>query len=94
MNSLKNHILIAMPHLADPYFGKSVVLLCDHTKDGAMGIVVNRPISDPELKKLFSEIYPEGENLLKKNSAVYFGGPVISKGESFYTLRRYLQREP
>ena len=56
MNSLKNHILIAMPHLADPYFGKSVVLLCDHTTEGAMGIVVNRPISDPELKKLFSEI--------------------------------------
>ena len=54
MNSLKNHILIPMPHLSDPCFGKSVVLLCDHTTDGAMGIVVNRPISDPELKKLFS----------------------------------------
>ena len=65
MNSLKNHILIAMPHLADPYFGKSVVLLCDHTTEGAMGVVVNRPISDPELKKLFSEIYPEGKHLLK-----------------------------
>ena len=46
-----------MPHIADPYFGKSVVLLCDHTTEGAMGVVVNRPISDPELKKLFSEIY-------------------------------------
>tara|TARA_Y100000758_G_scaffold236297_1_gene172651 strand:- start:35 stop:592 length:558 start_codon:yes stop_codon:yes gene_type:complete len=77
MNSLKNHILIAMPHLADPYFGKSVVLLCDHTTEGAMGIVVNRPISDPELKKLFSEIYPQGNSLLNKYSSVYFGGPVM-----------------
>ena len=86
MNSLKNHILIAMPHLADPYFGKSVVLLCDHTKDGAMGIVVNRPISDPELKNLFSEIYPGGENLLKKNSAIYFGGPMmIERGIVLHT---------
>jgi len=77
MNSLKNHILIAMPHLSDPYFGKSIVFLCDHTTEGAMGIVVNRPISDPELKKIFSEIYPDGKSLLKKNSAVYFGGPVM-----------------
>ena len=77
MNSLKNHILIAMPHLSDPCFGKSVVLLCDHTTEGAMGIVVNRPISDPELKRLFSEIYPDGNSLLKKNSSVYFGGPVM-----------------
>jgi len=85
-NSLKNHILIAMPHLTDPYFGKSVVLLCDHTKDGAMGIVVNRPISDPELKTLFKTIYPEGQKLINKNSAVYFGGPVmIERGIVLHT---------
>ena len=79
-------MLIAMPHLADPYFGRSIVLLCDHTKDGAMGIIVNRPILDPELKKLFYEIYPEGGNLLKNSSDVYFGGPVmIERGIVLHT---------
>ena len=38
MNSLQNHILIAMPHMVDPYFGKAVVYICEHTKEGAMGL--------------------------------------------------------
>ena len=75
-----------MPHMTDPYFGKSVVLMCDHTTDGAMGLVVNRPIADPDLKKLCSEVYPDGKYILKKNSSVYFGGPVmIEKGIVLHT---------
>jgi len=86
MNSLKNRILIAMPHMADPYFGKSVVLVCDHSKEGAMGLVVNRPISDPDLRKLFSDVYPDGKRIFKKNPSVYFGGPVmIERGIVLHT---------
>ena len=43
IDSLTNHILIAMPTLADPNFFQSVVLICQHTHEGAMGIVINRP---------------------------------------------------
>ncbi|HIO39976.1 MAG TPA: hypothetical protein EYN29_00325, partial [Candidatus Marinimicrobia bacterium] len=57
MSSLKNHILISMPHMQDPYFGKTVILICEHTKDGAMGLIINRPFQEPDMKDLFSEIY-------------------------------------
>lgn len=77
MKTLKNHILIAMPHMQDPYFSHTVVLICEHTEDGAMGLIINRPFEDPDLKELFTEIYAENEDLLKIVPRVYFGGPVM-----------------
>ncbi len=77
MNSLQNHILIAMPHMVDPYFGKAVVYICEHTIDGTMGLVINRPFMEPDLKKLFTEIYEDNENILKIVPTVHFGGPVM-----------------
>ena len=56
MSSLKNHILISKPHMQDPYFGKTVILICEHTKDGAMGLIINRPFQEPDMEDLFSEI--------------------------------------
>ena len=44
INSLKNHFLIAMPTLTDPYFKKSVVYLCEHDAEGAMGFIINFPV--------------------------------------------------
>lgn len=77
MGSLKNHILIAMPHLQDPYFGQAVVFIAEHTKEGAMGLIVNKPFEDPELKQLFTDIFEDKQNLLKVVSKVFFGGPVM-----------------
>ena len=86
MNSLQNHILIAMPHMVDPYFGKAVVYICEHTKEGAMGLVINRPFIEPDLKKLFTEIYEDNENILKIVPTVHFGGPVmIERGIVLHT---------
>lgn len=42
---LTNQFLIAMPNLADPNFYRTVTLLCAHNSEGAMGIVINRPLS-------------------------------------------------
>jgi putative transcriptional regulator len=77
MGSLQNNILIAMPHMVDPYFGKSVILICEHSVDGAMGLIINRPFQEPNLKKLFSEISKESEEILGIIPTVYFGGPVM-----------------
>jgi len=44
MMNLTHHFLIAMPQLADAFFGRSVVYLCQHGKHGAMGLVINRPM--------------------------------------------------
>jgi putative transcriptional regulator len=86
MGSLKNSILIAMPHLQDPYFAKSVVYICDHSKDGAMGLIINRPFEEPGLKNLFVDVYSENADLLEVVHTLYFGGPVmIERGIILHT---------
>lgn len=42
--SLSNHFLIAMPGMADPNFSTTVTLVCEHNANGALGVVVNRPM--------------------------------------------------
>ena len=42
--SLANQFLIAMPLLADPNFSRTVTLLCEHSADGALGVVINRTL--------------------------------------------------
>lgn len=42
--NLQHHFLIAMPSLPDPLFKRSVVYICEHNSDGAMGIVINKPV--------------------------------------------------
>ena len=73
--NLTGHFLIAMPAMADPYFAKSVTLVCEHNEQGAMGIVVNRPI-DMNLKELFQQVELDMEDQSLGASPVHFGGPV------------------
>ena len=54
--SLTNHLLIAMPTLADPNFSQSVTIVCEHTDKGALGIVVNKPL--PEIWPPKLELFP------------------------------------
>ena len=65
--SLNNHLLIAMPHLKDTIFNKSVILICDHNKEGTMGFITNKPIIK---NKISDELFE------KFKSNIYFGGPV------------------
>ena len=81
MGALENHILISMPHLRDPYFNKSIVLICEHSKDGALGLIINKPFEKPRLKRLFNNFDRENDELLKIPQKLYFGGPVsIERG--------------
>ena len=77
MNSvnLTDNFLIAMPSLEDLYFSRALVYICEHNENGALGIIVNRPI-DMTLARLFEkiDIKLDAENL--NNLPVYFGGPV------------------
>lgn len=43
--SLRDHFLIAMPSMAEPHFNHSVIYICEHSPEGAMGIVINLPLS-------------------------------------------------
>ena len=72
---LSHHFLIAMPAMTDPFFAKSLAYICEHNGQGAMGIVVNRPIS-LTLSELFAQInMPLNQNELE-DMPVHFGGPV------------------
>ena len=75
MTTLAGHLLVAMPQMQDPRFARSVVYLCAHNEDGAMGLVVNRLLDDvtwPALmKQLGIEIKAESDD-----RRIHFGGPV------------------
>jgi putative transcriptional regulator len=72
---LTHHFLIAMPNMVDPYFAKSLTYICEHNDQGALGVVVNRPI-DLSLQALFERINLKLEPNELHDLPVYFGGPV------------------
>ena len=74
---LPGHFLIAMPGMADPRFSKSVIYLCTHNEDGAMGLVVNKLIGSLSFKELLKQMEIETGNF-NSNVEVHFGGPVES----------------
>jgi putative transcriptional regulator len=49
-------LLIAMPTMADPRFAQSVIFVCAHTAEGAMGIVLNRPLEQPSFDDLLRQL--------------------------------------
>jgi putative transcriptional regulator len=83
--NLTQHFLIAMPSMADPHFAKSLTYVCEHNEQGALGVVVNRPI-EMNLHSLLEQvsIAPEKEEF--KSVAVHFGGPVqVDRGFVLHT---------
>ncbi len=78
--NLTGHFLIAMPAMTDPYFARSVTYICEHNAQGAMGVVINRPI-EMSLDDLFDQIHLEIHDKSLGQSPVHFGGPVqIERG--------------
>lgn len=78
--NLTGHFLIAMPAMTDPYFARSVTYICEHNPQGAMGVVINRPI-EMSLDDLFDQIHLEISDKDLGQSSVHFGGPVqIERG--------------
>lgn len=78
--NLTGHFLIAMPAMTDPYFARSVTYICEHNEQGAMGVVINRPI-EMRLDDLFDQIHLELIDKALGQTPVHFGGPVqIERG--------------
>lgn len=73
--NFSGHLLIAMPNLTDPFFSKSLTLICAHNADGAMGVIINKPI-DMQYGELFEKIELQLENTQLNEQPVLFGGPV------------------
>jgi putative transcriptional regulator len=77
LTSLAGHMLIAMPQMQDRRFERSVILLCAHSADGAMGLVINKLIDSLTLPELLDQLGIAAAGL-KGTSHVHFGGPVES----------------
>ena len=73
--NLTHHFLIAMPSMADPNFAHTLTYVCEHNPDGALGLVVNRPI-EMTLSSLFEQIDVPLSGAALRETAVLFGGPV------------------
>jgi putative transcriptional regulator len=69
--SLRGKLLLASPTLLDPNFVRTVVLIAEHTEEGAMGLVLNRPAASS-----VSEAVPDLAWLTGDEELVYVGGPV------------------
>ena len=73
--SLTNHFLIAMPGLQDPNFSRTVTYVCEHTDQGAMGIIINRP-TEVTLGELLDQLDIPTRLDAVRDTLVYQGGPV------------------
>ena len=77
--NLTNHFLVAMPGMKDPYFQRSVIYVCEHNEEGAMGLMINTPI-DITIGKMLEKVDLESAHpkLLTESldKPVLNGGPV------------------
>lgn len=92
---LTGKLLIAMPDMEDPRFSQSVVLMCSHSAEGAMGLILNKPVPELTLSDLLRQLEVEGTQ--HASQPVHFGGPVeTSRGFVLHSAeyRSALQSEP
>ncbi len=76
-NNYANQLLISMPNLKDPPFEKAVIYICQHSEQGAMGLVLTHPLK-PKLSELFTQLditLPKDTTTID-NTDLYLGGPV------------------
>jgi putative transcriptional regulator len=78
---LDGQLLIAMPTMTDPRFHRSVIYMCAHSAEGAMGLIINQRAPNITLPRLLEqlEIIPEGPRrkaIRVSSLAVHMGGPV------------------
>lgn len=75
LQELTGKLLIAMPGIGDSRFSRSLVLVCAHEPDYAMGIALNKPIDDLTLPQLLTQLGIE-QDIRVPDTAVLSGGPV------------------
>lgn len=72
---LTGQLLIAMPGLMDPRLSQAVIYMCAHTSEGAMGIMLNRPLEQPSFEDLLRQLHVEPVPPARR-IRLFVGGPV------------------
>ena len=86
MSSLRGKLLVAGPTLLEPTFHRTVILVCEHDPDGAMGLVLNRPSPIPA-----DQAIPELHEALGEDESLWVGGPVQTT--SVVVLAEFAERD-
>lgn len=73
--SLVGQLLVAAPDIGDPRFSHTVVLIVQHSRDGTLGIAINRPIGEQPIAKLLGSTGQDDRGV-SGNVRVFAGGPV------------------
>ena len=88
--NLCGKLLIAMPGMGDPRFDKSVVYICAHSDDGAMGLVINKPTPEVTFAELLKQLEIEATG--GRDTGIYFGGPVeLGRGFVLHSADYHLE---
>lgn len=74
-NSLEQQLLLAMPQLDDAWFKESVILLLEHSEEGAMGFSINKP-APISINEVLSQLNIINQNIDTSAHSVVMGGPV------------------
>ena len=72
---LAGQLLVATPLVSSPGFARSVILMCSHDADGAMGIIINHIIENISYKDLFDQLSLKQDHQIG-HLPVHYGGPV------------------
>jgi putative transcriptional regulator len=77
--NLANHFLVAMPGMKDPYFQRSVIYVCEHNDEGAMGIMISTPI-DVTVANMLKQIQVELPIASQTTHSKSLDEPVLNGG--------------
>ncbi len=89
LSSLEGKLLIAMPGMGDPRFDRSVVFLCSHDDEGAMGLIINKPSAEVTFAALMEQLKLTTADRLPE-IPIYFGGPVeMGRGFILHSRAEY-----
>jgi putative transcriptional regulator len=79
-SDITGQFLIAMPGMSDPRFDRSVIYICSHSRSGAMGLIINKPVEDLSFEEVLHQLVNDVAALKAsrpvRSQIVYHGGPV------------------
>lgn len=88
MNTLRDHFLLAMPQLEDPHFSGTLTYLCEQNAQGALGLIVNKPLT-LTFGELLKQMQLPAQKERYQHHPIYRGGPVHGdRGFVLHTGRR------
>lgn len=74
--NLTGKLLIAMPGIGDPRFEHTLIFLCSHNDEGAMGLIINKSATGVSLRDILEQLEIDTNDAPNANVSVQFGGPV------------------